>query len=86
MGLPSADLRELGDAVLIEKIPLEIALKVLTSNVASIVKLPGKGQVAPGMDADIMFLDKDMKMVHLLSRGKWVVRNREVIKKGVYEV
>ena len=85
MGLPSADLRELGDAVLIEKIPLEIALKVLTSNVASILKLAGKGFIAPGMDADLLFLDKDLKMVHLLSRGKWVVRNGEVIKKGIYE-
>jgi beta-aspartyl-dipeptidase (metallo-type) len=85
MGLPSADLRELGDAVLIEKIPLEIALKVLTSNVASILKLAGKGFIAPGMDADLLFLDKDLKMVHLLSGGKWVVRNGEVIKKGIYE-
>jgi len=74
-GLPSANLRELADAVTIEKLPLEVALKVLTSNVATILKLPGKGFIRPGMDADLLFLDGELKMVHLLSGGKWVVRD-----------
>jgi beta-aspartyl-dipeptidase (metallo-type) len=85
MGLPSSNLRELGEAVLEEKIPLETALKVLTSNVATILKLPAKGFIAPGMDADILFLGKDMKMVHLLALGKWAVRDGAVVKKGAYE-
>jgi beta-aspartyl-dipeptidase (metallo-type) len=85
MGFPSANLRELADAVIKDKIPLETSLKVLTSNVASILKLPGKGFISQGMDADLLFLDSGMKMVHLLAMGKWVVRNGEVIKKGVYE-
>ena len=83
MGLPSANLRELADAVIKDKIPLETSLKVLTSNVATILKLPGKGFISQGMDADLLFLDSGMKMVHLLAMGKWVVRNGEVIKKGV---
>jgi beta-aspartyl-dipeptidase (metallo-type) len=85
MGLPSSNLRELGDAVLEEKVPLETALKVLTSNVATILKLPSKGFIAPGMDADVLFLGSDMKMVHLLAMGKWAVRDRVVVKKGSYE-
>lgn len=85
MGLPSSNIRELRDAVLQEKIPVETALKVLTSNVASILKLPGKGYIAHGMDADILFLDEDMNMVHLLAMGKWVVKDGVVIKKGAYE-
>jgi beta-aspartyl-dipeptidase (metallo-type) len=85
MGLPSSNLRELGDAVLEEKIPLETALKVLTSNVASILKLQGKGYIADGMDADILFLDKEMKMIHLLAMGKWAVRDGVVVMKGAYE-
>ena len=35
-----------------------MALKVLTSNVASILKLRGKGFISNDMDADILFLNK----------------------------
>jgi beta-aspartyl-dipeptidase (metallo-type) len=85
MGFPAANLRELADAVIKDKIPLETSLKVLTSNVATILKLSGKGFISQGMDADLLFLDSGMQMVHLLAMGKWVVRNGEVVKKGVYE-
>jgi beta-aspartyl-dipeptidase (metallo-type) len=85
MGLPASNLKELADSVIMEKIPLEISLKVLTSNVASILKLPGKGYISAGMDADLLFLNQEMKIVHLLSLGKWAVRNGVVVKKGTYE-
>jgi beta-aspartyl-dipeptidase (metallo-type) len=85
MGLPSANLKELADSVLKENIPLETSLKVLTSNVASILKLPNKGFISPGMDADLLFLDSGMQMKHLLAMGKWVVKDGVVKKKGTYE-
>ena len=85
MGLPSSNLRELADAILIEKVPHETALKVLTSNVASILKLPGKGFVTKGMDADLLFLNQGLEMVHLLAMGKWVVKDGTLLKKGAYE-
>jgi beta-aspartyl-dipeptidase (metallo-type) len=85
MGVPSANLKELADSVIKENVPLEISLKVLTSNVASILKLTGKGFISSGMDADLLFLDKEMKMIHLLAMGKWVVKDGVVIKKGTYE-
>jgi beta-aspartyl-dipeptidase (metallo-type) len=85
MGLPSANFRELTDAVIKENVPLETALKVLTSNPATILKLPGKGFISKGMDADLLILDKGMQMIHLIAMGSWVMRNGEVIKKGSYE-
>lgn len=85
MGLPSANKKELADSVLKENIPLETSLKVLTSNVASILKLSNKGFISPGMDADLLFLNPGMQMVHLLALGKWVVKDGVVIKKGTYE-
>ncbi len=85
MGLPSSNILELSDAVIKENIPLETALKVLTSNPATILKLPGKGFISQGMDADLLFLDKCMNMIHLIAMGSWVVRNSEVVKKGSYE-
>lgn len=86
MGFPSSNLRELADTVLQEKIPLETALKVLTSNVSTILKLSGKGFIAPGMDADLLFLNAGMEMIHLIAMGKWAVRDGVVVKKGTYEV
>lgn len=85
MGLPSANIRELADAVLNEKIPLETSLKVLTSNVATILKLPNKGFISIGMDADLLFLNPEIKMIHLMAMGKWVVKEGIVVKKGAYE-
>jgi beta-aspartyl-dipeptidase (metallo-type) len=85
MGLPSSNLRELGDAILNERLPIETAVRVLTSNVAVILKLAGKGFIKEDSDADILFLDKGMKMVHLIAMGKWVVRDGAVIRKGAYE-
>lgn len=85
MGLPSSNLRELAEAVKNEKLPLETALKVLTSNPAAILKLPFKGFISKGMDADILFLDSNLEIVHLLAMGSWAVSNRKVVKKGAYE-
>jgi beta-aspartyl-dipeptidase (metallo-type) len=84
-GLPSANIRELADSVIKEKLPMETALKVLTSNVSTILRLPGKGFIAPGMEADLLFLDSGMQMIHLLAMGKWVVREGVIIGKGTYE-
>jgi beta-aspartyl-dipeptidase (metallo-type) len=85
MGLPSSNLSELAYAILVEKIPHETALKVLTSNVASILKLPGKGYIAKGMDADLLFLNQGLELVHLLAMGRWVVKDGTLLKKGAYE-
>lgn len=85
MGLPSSNIRELADCVLKEKIPMETALKVLTSNVSAILRLPGKGFISPGMDADLLFLNAEMHVTHLLALGKWVVKSGNVVKKGAYE-
>jgi beta-aspartyl-dipeptidase (metallo-type) len=84
MGLPDSNLRELRDAVLEEGIGLETALPVLTSNVAQILKLRGKGIIDEGADADILFLDSGLKLVHLLAMGNWVARDGKVTQKDPY--
>jgi beta-aspartyl-dipeptidase (metallo-type) len=84
-GKPSSNLRELRDAVEVEKVPLEIALKVLTSNPARILKLKQKGKIAVGMDADMLLLDKDLKITSVFALGVQVVENGVLLKKGAYE-
>lgn len=84
MGAPDANLTELMDAVNIENIPLETALKVLTSNPARILKLTRKGQLKAGFDADLVVL-KDNTITHVIARGQWMMKEGQLLKKGSYE-
>jgi beta-aspartyl-dipeptidase (metallo-type) len=74
MGLPSSNLREVKEAVLDEGLPLEIALRVVTSNPADILKLKGKGYIREEYDADLLVLDPGFNIKCLMARGK-VLKN-----------
>jgi beta-aspartyl-dipeptidase (metallo-type) len=85
MGLPFSIFKEMIDAVIIENLPLEKALTVVTSNVAAILKLKRKGRVEPGKDADIVILDNDYRISDVIARGQIMTRNYKRLKKGTYE-
>lgn len=72
MGLPDSILREIKEAVLNENIPLETALQVATSNPATILKLENKGRIGVGFDADLVVLNKDFSIQHLMANGKLI--------------
>jgi beta-aspartyl-dipeptidase (metallo-type) len=74
MGLPDSILREISEAVRDEQIPLETVLQVATSNPATILKLKGKGFIREGFDADILVLDPDFRVIHLMAMGKMLKR------------
>ena len=62
------------EAVQVEQIPLEIALRAITSNPAKILKLAQKGRIAPGMDADLCLLNQDTLDVEtVIAKGKVMV-------------
>jgi beta-aspartyl-dipeptidase (metallo-type) len=84
MGSPNANLTEMLDIVNQEGLPLETALKVLTSNPARILKLPRKGQLQAGFDADLVAIDNG-KIVHVIARGQWMMKESNLLKKGSYE-
>lgn len=69
MGLPDSVLREIKESVTQEGLPLEIALQVATSNPADNLKLTGKGHIRQGFDADILVMDTDFNIVHLMANG-----------------
>jgi beta-aspartyl-dipeptidase (metallo-type) len=85
MGLPKSIMSVMIDTVTEENLPLEKAVTVVTSNVASILKLRYKGRIEPGKDADIVILDKDYVISDLIARGQMMTRNYERLKKGTYE-
>ncbi|MBP6979257.1 MAG: amidohydrolase family protein, partial [Lentimicrobiaceae bacterium] len=73
MGKPSSNLREVRDAVQMEGIPLEQALQPVTSTPADILKLPGKGYIREGYDADLLLLSNDFHILKLMANGKMMV-------------
>ncbi|RBP00131.1 beta-aspartyl-peptidase [Rossellomorea aquimaris] len=86
IGQVSSLYSEVKDAVLEEGIPLETAIKVITSNPAKILKFKQKGHVEVEKDADLVLLDKDTLEVNtVFAKGKLMVENGEAVVKGTFE-
>ncbi|MCL2564473.1 MAG: beta-aspartyl-peptidase [Defluviitaleaceae bacterium] len=89
IGLVAASLSsmyyQLKSMVYDENIPLEMALKVMTSNPADGLKLYGKGYVAEGMDADITILDRDFGIKYVFANGRRMVDDGKIVVKGTFE-
>ncbi len=85
MGQPSSIYTEMVDAVIQEKLPLEVALKAITSNVSAILKLNRKGRVVKGFDADLVLLDNQLKITDVFALGTQMVEHGKALFKGTYE-
>ncbi|MFO7997714.1 MAG: beta-aspartyl-peptidase [Bacteroidales bacterium] len=85
MGMPRSLFEEMTDAIREENMKPEDALRVVTSNVADILKLSHKGRIHPGHDADMVLLDAEYRIVHLLANGNLMVKDGKMLKKGSYE-
>ncbi|RKD33510.1 beta-aspartyl-peptidase [Thermohalobacter berrensis] len=74
------------DAIVEEDIPVETAIRVITSNPANIYKLNTKGYIRENMDADIVLLNKDsLEIDTVIAMGKVMVDRGEVKVKGTFE-
>jgi beta-aspartyl-dipeptidase (metallo-type) len=85
MGLPLSVFTEMIETVTMENLPLEKALTVVSSNVASILKLKNKGTIETGKDADIVILDSEYRITDLIARGQLMTCDYKRLKKGIYE-
>lgn len=65
--------------------PLENVLPIFTTNVARVMRLPGKGRLQPTAHADLVCLDHNNNVHHVLCGGKWMVRNGEPVQLGTFE-
>lgn len=80
-------LEEFRDMVLEEKIPLEDAVRVVSTNVAEHLKLEGKGRIAEGCDADILLLAKDtLELKFVIAKGEILMENGTVIRKELFQI
>lgn len=86
IGKASCLLKEVRECVQKENIPLETAVKGITSNVASILKLGAKGHIKAGFDADICLLAEDtLELRTVMAKGKIVVRDGVQLVFGTFE-
>jgi len=88
MGVGSVEVlwRDIRKAVIHGKVPLEVALRTITSNVSNVLRLKNKGMIRDGYDADLVVLDEDLQVEDVWAMGKCMVRNKQTRIWGTYEV
>lgn len=64
---------------------LESVLPVFTSNPAELLRLPGKGTLGVGSDADLVVLGDDDLPSSVMAAGRWHLRDGEVCRHGTFE-
>lgn len=78
--------REMRDAVLKNGVSLENALRTVTSNPASLLKLEKKGHIAEGKDADLVLADADsLEIDTVIARGKRMISEKRILVRGTFE-
>jgi beta-aspartyl-dipeptidase (metallo-type) len=65
--------------------PLELVLPAFTANPAGLLRLPRKGHLRPGADADLVVLDAQGGVAEVMARGRWHVRNGHPVVRGPFE-
>lgn len=86
VGKSTSLIKGIKDCVFKENIPLEIAIRAITTNPARILKLKSKGKIEKGLDADICLLDENTLDVQtVIAKGKLMIKDTEVLVYGTFE-
>ena len=74
------------DLVQKEGLRLSDALRLVTQHPARALGLEArKGALAPGMDADIVLLDGDLRVRHVYARGRCLLADGEPVAHSLFE-
>lgn len=65
--------------------PLEAVLPAFTANPARLLRLPRKGRLAAGADADLVVLGASGEVMDVMARGRWHVRHGQALMRGTFE-
>ncbi|MBA7548351.1 Isoaspartyl dipeptidase [subsurface metagenome] len=64
-----------------EKVSVQDAVRISSTNIAKHLKLEQKGEIKEGKDADLLVLDKDsLQIKHVIAKGKIMIENEKVIR------
>jgi beta-aspartyl-dipeptidase (metallo-type) len=66
-------------------IELSRFLPFFTSNVAELLNFVHKGQLKIGSDADLIVLNTENRIQHVMAQGHWHIFAQNIIKKGSFE-
>jgi len=64
---------------------LDAVLPAMTSNVARLLRLPGKGRIVEGFDADFVCFDEDYRVRHVMAGGRWMLQDGSPLLTGTFE-
>lgn len=77
---------EVKECIKTYNVPIDEAIKVITSNVAKVLKLKNKGSVETGKDADLVLVNENsLEIDTVIAMGKIMVKDGEAIVKGTFE-
>lgn len=78
--------KEFRDLALTKDMPLETALRPVTSSPAAAIGMyPAKGCVREGSDADLIIMDKDLSILKVFAMGKLAADGGVALLKGAFE-
>lgn len=78
--------REVKDSIQEHNVPIEDAIKVITSNVAKFLKLHNKGKIEAGRDADFVIVSKESLDINMvIAKGKIVVEDGKAVIKPTFQ-
>lgn len=66
-------------------VALEQALPPLTRNVSQLLRLPGKGTIVAGGDADLVVLRRDSAISDVMVNGQWHIVDGAPVIRGTFE-
>ena len=81
----STSMTEVFYQLLDEGVAIEKCLPFFTSNVASLMNFKHKGKLVTGADADLIVLDHNKRISHVMALGQWHIFAQQIIKKGSFE-
>ena len=69
-----------------EEMPVEKASRICSANMAEALRLPGcKGHIQLGGDADLIVVDKSLKLRHVIAKGSVMFFDAVALRKGLFE-
>jgi beta-aspartyl-dipeptidase (metallo-type) len=85
VGQASTLLQTVRAAVLEHGLALGEVLPVFTRNPATLLRLPGKGRIRAGADADLLVLASDLSLRATVAGGRFLVRDGRALVRGAFE-
>eukprot|EP00002_Diphylleia_rotans_P006888 TRINITY_DN1632_c0_g1_i2.p1 TRINITY_DN1632_c0_g1~~TRINITY_DN1632_c0_g1_i2.p1 ORF type:complete len:469 (-),score=105.60 TRINITY_DN1632_c0_g1_i2:3099-4505(-) len=84
VGKPDTLLKTVKTLVVTHRWSVQDAIRIVTANPATAMKLSGKGRITVGQDADILILDSQWNLQYVFAKGQ-KMKTPTWIKKGMFE-